>query len=59
MVTTIKAILKTPIQKLEKKFFYFRRTHEAAVRNKKILMAFNGDLGAAIESQKDSPINYG
>ena len=36
----------TPIQKLEKIIFSFKRTHEAAVRNIKILAAFNGDLGA-------------
>ena len=59
LVTTIKAILKTPIQKPEKPIFSFRRTHEAAVRYRKILAAFKGDLGAAIVSQKDSPINYG
>ena len=48
MVRTIKAILKIPIQELEKPMFLFRRTNEAAVRNIKILAAFNGDLGAAI-----------
>ena len=37
LVTTIKAILKTPIQKFEKPIFLFRRTHEAAFRNSKIL----------------------
>ena len=37
IVTTIKAILKTPIQKFESSIFYFKRTHEAAVRNSKIL----------------------
>ena len=35
LVTTIKATLKTPIQKFEKPIFSFRRTHEAAFRNKK------------------------
>ena len=38
-VATIKAILKTPIQKFESSIFYFKRTHEAAVRNSKILAA--------------------
>ena len=46
LVTTIKAILKTPINKYEKPIFLFRRTHEAAVRNRKILAAFKGDLGS-------------
>ena len=59
LVTVIKAILKTPIQKFENPIFLFRRTHEAAVRNSKILAAFKGYLGAAIVAQKDSPVNYG
>ena len=59
LVTTIKATLKIPIQKFEKPIFSFKRTHEAAVRNSKILAAFKGDLGAAIAAHKDSPVNYG
>ena len=58
LVTTIKTILKMPIQKLEKPIFLFRITHEAAVSNSKILMAFKGYLGAAIEAHRDSPVNY-
>ena len=45
--------------KFEKLIFSFRRTHEAAVRNRKILAAFKDDLGAAIAAHKDSPVNYG
>ena len=37
LVTTIKKTLKIPIQKFEKPIFSFKRTHEAAVRNSKIL----------------------
>ena len=59
LVKTIRAILKTPIQKLEKPILLFKRTNEAAVRNSKTLAAFNGDLGAAIEAQKGIPLNYG
>ena len=59
LVTTIKATLKTPIQKFEKPIFSFRRTHAAEVRNSKIIAAFKGGLGAAISAHKDSPINYG
>ena len=59
IVTTIKAILKEPIEIFENTIFLFRRTHEAAVRNIKILAAFNGDLGADILEQKDIPGNYG
>ena len=59
LVTTIKAILKTTIKKFENPIFSFRKTHEAAVRNSKILAAFKGDLGAEIAAQKDSPVNYG
>ena len=58
LVKTIKAILKTPIQEFEKPIFSFRRTHEAAVRNIKIIAAFNGDLGASIAAQKDRTLNY-
>ena len=57
LVTMIKAILKTPIQKFENSIILFRITHEAAVRNRKILTAFKGDLGAAIAAQKYSPVN--
>ena len=59
LVTTIKAILKIPIRKFEKPIFSFKRTHEAEVRNSKILAAFKGDLGAAISAHKDSPVNCG
>ena len=59
IVTTIKAILKTPIQKFEKPIFLFRRTHEAVVRNSKILAAFKGYLCVEIAAQKDIPVNYG
>ena len=57
LVTTIKATLKIPIQKFEKPIFSVKRTHEAAVRNSKILAAFKGDLGAAIADHKDIPVN--
>ena len=59
LVTTIKAILEIPIQTFEKPIFSFKRTHEAAVRNSKILAEFKGDLGTAIAAHKDSPVNYG
>ena len=57
-VTTIKATLKTQIQKFEKPIFLFRRTNEAAVSNSKILADFKDDLGAAIAAHKDIPVNY-
>ena len=59
LVTTIKAALKTPIKKFEKPILLFSRTHEAAVRNRKIRAAFKGDLGLEIAAHKDSPFNYG
>ena len=59
LVTTIKATLKIPIQKFEKPIFSFKRTHQAAVRNSKILAAFKGDLGTSIAAQKDIPFNFG
>ena len=57
--TTIKATPKITIQKFEKPIFSFKRTHEAAFKNSKILAAFKGDLGAAIAAHKDRPVNYG
>ena len=59
LVTAIKATLKIPIQIFENSIFSLKRTHEAAVRNSKILASFKGDLGAAIAAHKDSPVNYG
>ena len=59
LVTTIKAILKMPIQKFKNPILSFRRTYEAAVSNSKILASFKGDSGAAIAAQKDIPVNYG
>ena len=59
LVTTIKATLKRPIQKSKKPIFSLKRTHEAAVRNSRILAALKGDSGAAIASHKDIPVNYG
>ena len=59
LVATIKATLKIPIQKFEKPIFSFKKTHEAAVRNSKILAAFKGDLGAANAAHKAIPVNYG
>ena len=59
LVTTIKAILNTPIKIFVNPIFLFRKTHEAAFRTSTILPAFNGDLGAAIAAQKDNPVNYG
>ena len=44
---------------IRKSHFSFKRTHEASVRNSKILAAFKGDLGAEIAAHKDSPVNYG
>ena len=59
LVTTIKSTLKIPIQKFGKPIFSFKRTHEATVRNSKIMAEFMGDLGPAIAAHKDSPVNYG
>ena len=44
---------------IRKSHFLFRRTHEVAVRNRKILTAFNVDVGAAIAAQTHSPVTYG
>ena len=44
---------------IRKAIFSFKRTHEAEVSNSKILVAFKGDLGAAITAHKDIPVNYG
>ena len=47
------------MKKLEKLIFLFRRTNEAAVKNRKILAALDGDLGASNTAQKYSPLNHG
>ena len=59
LVITIKQILKIPIQKLDKPIFSFKRTNEAAARNRKSLVTYNGNLGAAIKAQPGIPLNYG
>ena len=59
LVTTIKSTLKIPIQTFENPIFSFKRTHKAKVRNSKIRAAFKSDLGAAIATHMDSPVNYG
>ena len=59
LVTKTKVILKTPIQKLDKPIFSFKRTNKAAARNNKILEVFNNDLGTEISAPKVSPLNYG
>ena len=59
LITTIKKTPKTPIQKLDKPIFSFKRTNEAASRNIKIISTFNGNLGTVLAAQNDSPLNYG
>ena len=46
------------IHKFENPIFSFKITHEAAVRNSKILAEFKDDLGAEIVAKRDSPVNY-
>ena len=58
-MTTIKRLIIKPVNKLKKLVFFFKRTQEDAQNNSQILEAFNGNLGAAIEAQKGSPIDYG
>ena len=58
LVTTVKAILKTPIQKFKNPMLFLMITHDAAVRNSKILASLKGDLGASIAAQKYIPVNY-
>ena len=57
LVKKIKAILNTPIQKLEKPIFSFKITNKEAVRNSKIRSAFNGESGVAIAATKGVPLN--
>ena len=45
-------IMKTPIQKLDKLIFSFKRTNKAAAMNSKIFAAFKGNLGAEILEQE-------
>ena len=39
--------------------FFGQDKNKAAVSNSKILVAFNGELGAEISAQKGNPFNYG
>ena len=41
LVTTIKQILKIPIQKFDIPVFSFKRTNKAAARNRKLLAVLN------------------
>ena len=59
LVTAIKILIIKPISKLSPPVLSFKRTQEAARQIIQILAAFNGNLGAAIESQKGSPLDYG
>ena len=59
LLTTIRSTLKIPIQKFENPIFSFRRTHEATLRNSKILSAFKCDLGTEVAANKYRPVNYG
>ena len=58
LVTTIKAILNTPIKIFVNPIFLFRKTHEEAFSTITILPAFNGDLGAVIAAPEATPVNY-
>ena len=43
---------------IRKYYFIVQEKNEAAVRNRKILAAFNGDLGAEIAAHKEIPLKY-
>ena len=58
LVTTIKEIIKTPIQKMDKPIFSLKIKNDAASRNRKIILAFNGNLGAAIAAENNIPLKY-
>ena len=55
LLTMIKAILKTSIQKFEKPIYLFRRTCEVAVRNRKILAAIKRWLRRSDCRTKEHP----
>ena len=57
-MTTIKKLIIKPVKKLISPVFSFKWTQEAAQKNSQIIAAFNGKLGAAIESQKGIPLEY-
>ena len=48
-----------PAKKLGPPVLSFKRTQEDAFQNSHILSAFNGNLGAAIEDQRGTPLDYG
>ena len=59
LVTTIKRMIIKLVKKLGKPIFSFKKTQEATRNNSQILATLNGNLGAVIEPQKGSPIEYG
>ena len=59
ILTTIKRLIIKPFKELGPPVFSFKRTQEAAQNNSQILEIFNRNLGAAIEYQKGSPLEYG
>ena len=44
---------------MDNQIFSFKKTKDVASRNRKILSAFSGNFGAALEAQNGSPLNYG
>ena len=56
---TINKLIIKPVKRLETPVFSFKRTHGTAVQNSQILATFNGNLGAEMEDQKGSPLDYG
>ena len=58
-MATIKILIIKPGNKIVKPVFPFKRTQEDSQNNSQILAAFNVNSGAAIETQKGSPLDYG
>ena len=56
--TTIKRLIIEPFKVFGLPVFYCKWTQGTARQNIQILDALNGSLGAAMESQKGSPLNY-
>ena len=57
--TTIKRLIIEPVKRFGLPVLYCKWTQGTARHNSQILAAFNGNLGAAMESQMGSPLDYG
>ena len=59
MATITKRLLNNPNTDLRHQVLFFKQTQAAAQNNRNILVAFNGNIGKALDAQKGIPLDYG